>query len=655
MNAEIDVRDDDRKKDDLTRRDSGFSVSLRAVLISIVFIVAYTITNPLSQIYRMREELLTVNAPSGAIVGVLFLMFVWNPILKRVAPKRVISQREMVAIYGMVYMGGLIASWGFFGYFVFSIMTIPKYVHVAGYSTIRPWFEKLAGWAIPESRSTALGFWMGGQESVPWSDWIIPIIVWTVFIFVLSFIILCTITIVRRHWNEREHLRYPIVDVVLKMTEDVEAVGVPQIYRNKLTWLGMGFPVVFYGINILHAYFPVVPAISTLYPIYKIFSTQPLKTALSHYPTYPHLYFYPALTGIAFLLPLDLTFSIWFFYFLHLVRLVITTSLGGALYVEYSQTHGAYAGLALLALWFARENIKAVIRTAFGKGDPDAIQQSKEECLAYPVAIWGLLIAAVFFIVGAKFLLFAPVTASVSLLLSFIGCALAIARIRSEAGFPIDRYGGPMYEEYMGLLGSQPAAGTAFYFMRTMYPLQLGSFLTIGALFSEQYRMSEAAGLKRRHVTLSLLLALVVSSVAAFVFGLPVIYKLGGFNAASDLQTNAGFGGDVLANMHTLNFQSNLQPVKNYLIGVCIVLLLGYIRSKFVWWPFHPIGFAFSTSTLVFSWWGPIFVAWLLKFLVVRYAGQAQYRKLTPIAYGLIIGQVVVNLFEIAIKIIVTP
>jgi hypothetical protein len=75
-------------------------------------------------------------------------------------------------------------------------------------------------------------------------------------------------------------------------------------------------------------------------------------------------------------------------------------------------------------------------------------------------------------------------------------------------------------------------------------------------------------------------------------------------------------------------------------IGGAFTLLLGLLRQRFTWWPFHPIGYAMAATATSQAFWVHYFIAWLVKFAVLRYGGMRLYRNLLPLVYGLILGDV---------------
>ena len=73
-----------------------------------------------------------------------------------------------------------------------------------------------------------------------------------------------------------------------------------------------------------------------------------------------------------------------------------------------------------------------------------------------------------------------------------------------------------------------------------------------------------------------------------------------------------------------------------------------YLRS---WCPLHPLGYMVSPAWIMTSLWLPFLVAWGLKSIVIRAGGLRAYDRSRPIAYGVIIGQIVVAGFWLVIDI----
>jgi len=75
-------------------------------------------------------------------------------------------------------------------------------------------------------------------------------------------------------------------------------------------------------------------------------------------------------------------------------------------------------------------------------------------------------------------------------------------------------------------------------------------------------------------------------------------------------------------------------------VGAGVMGALLALRHRFIWWPLHPIGLPIATTYTIVSYGRfSIFLAWLLKSVILRYGGVAAYRALLPFFLGLILGE----------------
>ena len=86
-------------------------------------------------------------------------------------------------------------------------------------------------------------------------------------------------------------------------------------------------------------------------------------------------------------------------------------------------------------------------------------------------------------------------------------------------------------------------------------------------------------------------------------------------------------------------------------LGVGAVLTYGMMlaRSRFLWFPLHPIGFLMSLTYPMNRLWFSVFLGWLGKVLITRFGGSDAYRKTTPMFLGLALGDVAMMLFWLLI------
>ncbi|MGQ9525776.1 MAG: DUF6784 domain-containing protein, partial [Armatimonadota bacterium] len=87
----------------------------------------------------------------------------------------------------------------------------------------------------------------------------------------------------------------------------------------------------------------------------------------------------------------------------------------------------------------------------------------------------------------------------------------------------------------------------------------------------------------------------------------------------------------------------NIQALTAMGIGFVFTFMLMTLRMRFYWWPFHPVGYAVSSSWSLHIMWLPLLIAWAVKLLILRYGGLKTYMQWLPFFYGLILGEFVVG------------
>jgi hypothetical protein len=89
----------------------------------------------------------------------------------------------------------------------------------------------------------------------------------------------------------------------------------------------------------------------------------------------------------------------------------------------------------------------------------------------------------------------------------------------------------------------------------------------------------------------------------------------------------------------------NWQGLLGIVAGFAFAYFLMLMRYRFVWWPFHPIGYAIAADWTTGLIWLPLLIGWAAKNLTMRYAGPKAYRRGVPIALGMVLGEFAVGGF----------
>jgi hypothetical protein len=452
---------------------------------------------------------------------------------------------------------------------------------------------------------------------------------------------LCFNVILRSRWMDREKLTYPITHLPLEMTSERT-----QLFRNRYLWIGFGLAALVDSVNGLHGFFPVIPEIKVRVVQYDAY----MRDLFRGYPwgalAGTRLSFYPFAIGMGMLLPTDLAFSSWFFYLFWRLQHLGSAVLGlnkipSFPYVE-EQSTAAYFGLCLFALWMGRDHLKQVLLHAFG-GSTDL--DDRREGMPYRWAVWGLVAGFAFMLIFSYY-----IRMSLWIAVTFFACywmvSLAVTRVRAELGPPAHdlHRGGPDYviTNIFGMgspVGPQNLTSMTQYFWfnrayraHTM-PIQL-----------EAFKLGEQTGMAFRPLTFVMIGAGIFGTLCAFWANIHGYYSYG-------MSAKMSFVGRYFGVEPYMRLQSwvsspqpaNLSKVVAYIVGLSFTLGLMALRVRFVWWPFHPVGYAISSSWSMNCLWMPILIAWLIKIMVMRYAGPKTFHRIIPLALGLILGEFIVG------------
>ena len=123
-------------------------------------------------------------------------------------------------------------------------------------------------------------------------------------------------------------------------------------------------------INGLHFLYPYLPGFGgEFYDLSPLFTTKPW-TAIGWTP----IVIFPFAIGLAYFIPLDLSFTFWFFYLFWKFEMVIGSALGlghiaGFPFI-FDQSFGVCVGVLLMTLWSGRRHLNLVATKAWHGQEP---------------------------------------------------------------------------------------------------------------------------------------------------------------------------------------------------------------------------------------------------------------------------------------------
>lgn len=623
------------------------SVTFRSVFMGCVLLVLLNLVNQRAEFVGNWSIYLDVAIiPSTAGIAGIFLLMAINAILRRFKIGTAFSQQEMAVVYIMLTVGGLFAALGVVGFSVGN-MAAAGILHLSDGGDYTEIFHRLSSWVTIKSDEAIVGFWLGSDSGVPWGDWIVPICMWTLFFGVVFWVMICLGTVVRRHWTDRERLQFVLVSPVSSLIREDGQEGAQSFWKNKYTLIGMLIPFVIFTTHIINNYYKGFPAFPIYINLGQYFADGP-ASVLAGWPGFT-LYYRPLPVGVAYLVNLEVSFSLWFFYLLDRFTEVMLNAAGRTYIYEsrFNLGRGATLGIALFTLWLVRNDLRIIVARAFGRGRT-AVDDSNEP-MSYAASFWGIVLGLVFIVLYTKIFLGMSVYATLAFFFVFFGVSLGFARVKAEAGYP---YTVPPMEFTAGTL-YQALGGSAmltkydmFGFAPWFNPLHTGYAGSGTSLALEAYKLGDDVELKRRDVTWVLMIAFVVAVVVGYLVVLPFVYRMGLFNLHEHRMHHGQY------NFVTATFRTTVGTETRvaYGVGAVIAVFLMYMRSHFIWWPLNPLGFAIASNTWMAHFWGEFFIAWLIKAIMYRYGGVATYRKSVPFFMGMIIGQVIMSIISVIIN-----
>lgn len=585
-----------------------------------------------------RYTFATWAAPFYNAVYILMVLSILNLPFRRFAPGFALRPLELLAIYAMVSVGSAMVSTDFQGILV-TLMGYPTYFADEFNNWDRTFAGVLPRWLIVTDKAALAGMYKGYSTLYTAQHiraWLKPVIPWTLFIWALMGMMLSVNTLLRKAWIERERLTFPIVALPMAIAEQPE-----QLLKNRLMWLGFALAGGITLINGIQYLYPSMVYIPIKRTDYVIANSGPLM-GLGQV----RISFYFFAITLGFLMPQDLSFSIYFFYFVHKFSALAANLMGtppesGFPYYP-SQAFGAYAAIFCVAVWGLRKHLRIVWHTAFGRG---SAAEDADEPMRYRSAILMFGAASLFLLGFAIAAGMSPVVA-VLFFTIYLALSVVITRIRAEFGFPVhDMHNMGPDQVMQRIVGSGPfdqqtlGAFSLFYWFNRVYrshpmPHQL-----------EGMKMAGSDGASQRAMFRAVATACIVAVPVCFWIYLHGFYHYGAATANFN-QWSTGFGREAFGKLDTLIRMPKLPEFGESVatgFGFGFALFLAACRRSFVGFPFHPLAYAVSNSWGVMNLWLPIMIGSWCKWGILRGSGLQGYRRAMMFFFGLMLGEFAVG------------
>ena len=341
-----------------------------------------------------------------------------------------------------------------------------------------------------------------------------------------------------------------------------------------------------------------------------------------------------------FFLPIDLLFSIFFFYWAGRMQGVLLQFLGvelpstAEMVAPYGreQAFGALIVILIFSLWTGRRRLRE--------------SWSKYHTFLPMKQVAGLALLGMAIMVTILNLAGMPVYLAVLFMIVYFLVVVGFSRIRAQYGAPsaglLLGAPGPVLYSLLGkdVLGTQGLSSLTWThwmgreFAGNPMPGTIESF----ALADQR--------IGQRVFPLFILAGALVGYLAAWGTALHIGYHLG-MGTAHVSGTQYYFGNEpyALFSSHLSDTVrgTHFDSLSAMGLGGGLTLLLQLARTQFVSFPLHPVGYALASSYTSSFLWSTALISWLFKTILLRYSGLKGYHRATPFFLGLILGEFVIG------------
>ena len=302
---------------------------------------------------------------------------------------------------------------------------------------------------------------------------------------------------------------------------------------------------------------------------------------------------------------------------------------------------GAWTTLGILCLWImSRRHLNRVWKKILGRTTLD----DSTEPLSYRFAVLGLVLSMAFLVIllrkAGLSLSVMPFYFAIYLLMS-----IAITRVRAALGPPFHEVVFTHPQGFMvNVMGTRALGASNLTILSFLYPFNRDNSSHPMPSQLEAFKIAERTGINNRHLLSGMALALIISILASFWAYFQIMYEHGA--AAKAQGYILGIGRETFRQLTSwLQYpkQSDYTATLFIGLGAAFSVFLMAMQRRFIWWPFHPGGYALGASWGMVHVWASVLVGWAIKGIILKYGGLRAYRNGAPFFLGLILGDHIIS------------
>ena len=569
-------------------------------------------------------------------ISALLFCVVLNAPLRRFAPRLAFSQSDLIAIFAITSVAGVVAA-EWVGIPHSTMYALPEYAKTN--DTVKNYFLKGMPPSMVITDPLVTADIQGGGKGIGYAtgrfltDYLPKVLPWALMIGALTLAMQCLNSLMRGAWNERERLTFPLIQLPVAMSEGGGSGG---MWRSRPMWIAFGVMFAIDMLNGLNYLYPNLPAIpvKTLLQVNTIFKEPPLNQMGDF-----RLSIYPFMAAIGLFMPSDMLLSFVVFFLMRKATHIALASQGipqetfsgsginpGPPYFD-EQTWGAMLAMFLGAVWVSREYLKEVWR------DIKTRAPSADGGIRHTYAFAGLVLTTALVAgFGVRYGDLSPGYATAYVVL-FLILSTVITRIRAQVGPPTHEFAFLGVNSILGrFLGNRWLTDRqatwvtgGWIMMNRMYrnhpmPVQL-----------EAMKMGQTERMRQRSVFFAIAAASVLGIFLCYYFNIVKAYRTGGYVWPEPV----GFLDKILNDRHG----PDIVGMGMTIFGFAVVLLLDIVRFRFPGFPLHPAGYVLSMNFGVDYYWFGLLLALLVKNFVQRYYGLTGYERLRQAALGILLAE----------------
>lgn len=614
------------------RNKKSNDIMVRAIIIGIIFVPVHSYLISQLEIIFYRGG--TSASPIfWTTICNLFLLIAINSILKKFFPKYQLHQQELLLVYIMTNISTCII-----GHDMLQIL-VPMMGHAFWFATPENEWQDLfwphiPDWLVVSDKAALRGYYYGETSFYRLENllaWLGPVLWWCGFVIVLIFVMTCINLIFRKQWTENEKLSYPMIQLPLQMTNPIS-----RLFQNKAMWIGFAIIGVINCINSIHVLYPSLPTIP--------YWTQNYGHLLTEKPWNAMRVLFvglnPDMLVLGFLIPEDLCFSLWFFHWFWKAQLILGSMIGWRSLPGFpygrEQASGAYFAVGIVLLYTNRRHLFRIIRHIFLMAKVDDETEPMRYRYSALGAVFGFFLIVLFCYYGGM-----SAWVSVPFFALYFVIQIAITRMRAELGTPVHdlHYSGPD-EIIVRTVGTRRLGNGTLTMFSLFWFINRAYRSNVMVFEMEGFKMAERTKINGKTLLIALLLTAIVGSLSAFWASLHQGYNTG-MQIRAFYPAIGAFGREPWFRLQTwMQSRSNANvPGTAFMFGgFFFTIFLAIMRLKFLWWRFHPAGYAVSNSWNMEVLWSPLFFGWLAKIIIMRAGGLRLYRRSIPFFLGLMLG-----------------